>query len=448
MSTSRTKNRERSVADEENRTGTCGILSMMLRIGFAVIDQAIYAGSSFFVTLLLARWMTQSEFGAFSVVYSVYVFGQNIYEGLVSEPFGIFGAGRLSGRLDAYLGRVLIGHAILCVAATAIIFAFTLFLYFVEQPILAGTFGGLGIAITTLFCRVVTRQPLYITSRIHWSAFAGFLNLIITLGVLALFKYFGVLSPFYGFVALGGGSLVSSAFVIVGFLKPRWRDGSDDLASRRLIVEHLLYARWAVSERLLLWFQTNVFFLELTVIDDLHSSGVFRAITTLAMPGYMVLAACNSVVLPALVRGRTLSVPPVWDRFLFPGALALTLAYGAMLFGFGVEAGHILYGGRYDTDLRPAVLYATSVGLVLFSIEVVLEIRLRAAVRIRQILIARVVSTVFLIGPGTVLMVYSPLFGASVAMACVWLVTIIVHMGFKFRRKIWTQAQRGAITAD
>ena len=53
--------------------GWRGLVRLGSQGGWAVVDQALFAGSNLLVNVLLARWLSGAEYGAFVTAYSVLV---------------------------------------------------------------------------------------------------------------------------------------------------------------------------------------------------------------------------------------------------------------------------------------------------------------------------------------------------------------------------------------
>src|SRR5215211_6550801 len=77
---------------------------------WAVVDQALFASSNFVLSILLARWLIPSEYGAYTVAYTTFWVLSAVHTGLLTEPMMVYGPSRYRGRLPEYLGAVLYGH--------------------------------------------------------------------------------------------------------------------------------------------------------------------------------------------------------------------------------------------------------------------------------------------------------------------------------------------------
>ena len=86
------------------------LLSWATKGGFALIDQALFAGANFLVNILLARWLTPTEYGAFALAYSVFLLLGTFHTAIFTEPMMVFGAGKHAEQFEKYLGILLRGH--------------------------------------------------------------------------------------------------------------------------------------------------------------------------------------------------------------------------------------------------------------------------------------------------------------------------------------------------
>src|SRR5213078_3636379 len=82
------------------------------RGALAVADQALFAGSHFILNILLARWLTPTDYGAFALAYSIFLLAVAFHGALLLEPMVIFGSGRYIKARRSYLGFVILGHVV------------------------------------------------------------------------------------------------------------------------------------------------------------------------------------------------------------------------------------------------------------------------------------------------------------------------------------------------
>ncbi|MDR7400087.1 MAG: hypothetical protein QN144_12370, partial [Armatimonadota bacterium] len=61
---------------------------------WAVADQGLFSGANFVVNVLLARWLSPAEYGAFAVALSIFYLLAGFHSAVLTEPMMVFGAGR------------------------------------------------------------------------------------------------------------------------------------------------------------------------------------------------------------------------------------------------------------------------------------------------------------------------------------------------------------------
>src|SRR4051812_24380303 len=101
------------------------------KLSVAVADQAVFSGANFVLNLLLARWLSASEFGAFALAYAIFLFLAGFHNVFLLDPASVLGPSsfrdvtasyvRTLVRLNFAIGLVLSG----AVAVGALIVGFT-----------------------------------------------------------------------------------------------------------------------------------------------------------------------------------------------------------------------------------------------------------------------------------------------------------------------------------
>src|SRR5690242_14243325 len=71
----------------------------------AFLDQGLNSGSNFVVSLLLARWLTSEEYGAYALAYSIFLLLSGFHNALILEPMSVLGPSSYRRRVPEYLGK-------------------------------------------------------------------------------------------------------------------------------------------------------------------------------------------------------------------------------------------------------------------------------------------------------------------------------------------------------
>src|ERR1700731_4323191 len=69
----------------------------------AVLDQGLISGSNFAASIMLARWLTPEQYGAYADAFAVFILLSLIYLALLLEPMAVFGGSSYPHCLREYV---------------------------------------------------------------------------------------------------------------------------------------------------------------------------------------------------------------------------------------------------------------------------------------------------------------------------------------------------------
>src|SRR5574337_1323441 len=80
------------------------------KVFLAVMDQGLISGSNFVMSILLARWLSAEQYGAYALAFSIFLLLSQFYVSLLLEPMAVFGGSTYRYRQQGYLGALLWIH--------------------------------------------------------------------------------------------------------------------------------------------------------------------------------------------------------------------------------------------------------------------------------------------------------------------------------------------------
>src|SRR5882757_198478 len=83
------------------------------KISFAVLDQGLISGTNFTLGILLARWLSPSEYGIYALCFSAYLLISAIQQAIVLEPMSVLGPTQYQERYRAYVGTLVVMQPVL-----------------------------------------------------------------------------------------------------------------------------------------------------------------------------------------------------------------------------------------------------------------------------------------------------------------------------------------------
>jgi O-antigen/teichoic acid export membrane protein len=378
---------------------------------WAVMDQGLFATSNFAINILLARWLTPYDYGAFGAAFAVFLFIGSLHQAAFQEPMLVFGPGKYRERLPEYLGALVYWH-----------FAFSA----LSSVVLAlGGLGfwwwGSGAVAVVLFALALTgpfslllwlmRRACYVRFEPRLAATGGAWYMILML-VTAYGLYWGdLLSAASGLGVMAVSSLAVSLWLAVR-LNVKCPPLRGDGLVRESFRNHWQYGRWSLVNQGLNWIPLNIPYLILPIWGGLVAGASFKALMNLIMPVLQGVWALSTLFLPALVRARSKG----YARFNSQVRLALIpLVLGPALCCVLLGLFHNrliswLYAGQYTEYAY--LLWLLGLCPVLVAVKLVVGNALRALERPDWLILSYVLPAVSALTLGMALVYYGGIAGS------------------------------------
>jgi O-antigen/teichoic acid export membrane protein len=306
----------------------------------------LFATSNFVLNILLARWLTPEEYGAFSTAFAVFLLVGGLHTATLTEPMLVFGPGKYKGRLSEYLGALIYGHLGFAALGSFALLLAGLGLALWGAMSLAAVLLALALAEPFILFLWLMRRACYARLEPHLAVSGGAWYMLLMLAGAYVVYRFGWLSTVTALGVMAVSSLAVSLWLAVRLRVKQPSLQKGELA-RDSLNNHWRYGRWSVANKGLSWVPHNIFYLLLPIWGGLEASASFKALMNLLMPMLQANSALSVLLLPTLVRAREHSNFGSSVRLaLVPFVLAPVL-YWILLGVFHSPIVSLLYGGRY-----------------------------------------------------------------------------------------------------
>jgi O-antigen/teichoic acid export membrane protein len=329
--------------------------------GLAIIDYGLISGSNFLLGILLARWLTPKEYGAYALSFSFFILAGFLYQSLLLEPLSVFSGTLFRDNLRGYLKTTLWIHWELSFAMCLLLgVAAVLAKAIGHSPVLAVALAGMTVATPFILMHGLAKRSFYLRLSPGPAAFAStFYCALVTGGIFLVFRW-GRLSSFTAFLIMGLAALVSClimVFQLNAVLAPE--TGRPKL--RATWGKHWEYGRWALATCVVGWIP-NYFYIPLvSSFSGMAAAGELRALMNLAAPVLQTYAALSMLFLPYAARvqnrnGRKAAAS--LNRRLAFLFVAGSVAYWSVLIPLKQPLFHFLYNGKYMESAYLIPLFA------------------------------------------------------------------------------------------
>ena len=378
----------------------------ILRKGFqALLAQGLISGMNFVLSVLLARWLVASQYGAYTLAFSVFLVVSSFHNSLLLEPMAVLGPASHGKSLRGYVGKLVGLHfAVATSLAVAMAIAGMVISRLPHFGGLSEALWGACLATPWVLFLWFARQAAYLEMRPD-IAVKGAIAYAATI-LLMIFELHahGRLTPFSAFLTLAVGAIASGVLLIF-WIRPKFRSSPDDAKFAMIWKQHWVYGRWVLLTSLVFWFsgQAAYYFIAAAYLK-MEDVGTISALQNLVAPLSQFLTALSLLLLPwasMQLAGK--------DAALFPRAIrrvtllfsAVGVAYFIFVVGFGKQLTALLYHGKYSGSVALIPMLALSQAFMAISQGPV--IGLRAMQRPSRIFAGYSVAAVFSILVGLAL---------------------------------------------
>jgi O-antigen/teichoic acid export membrane protein len=322
------------------------------RSAMSLVDQGLTSGAGFAVNLLLARWMSPEEYGAFAVAFAGFLFVSGFHNVLLLEPMSVMGPARYTDKLPAYFRSQIAVHALLVGALSGVLLYAGVIIWKVVpgSPLIGAVMGG-GLALPFLLLAWLARRMCYVVQRPAMAVVgSGIYLLFVVAGLLGLWR-FGRLGAFTAFLLMGCGSILASGLLL-------WRlrlwagttAGESEVSLRQALRENWTYGRWLVGSTVLFSISTQTQTFLAAASLGLGAAGILRAMQIPSLVMTQVTTAVGLLVLPAFsfdFGKRSIERLRHKAMLVSLGLVVGALCFASLLALLAGRAEHILFSGKY-----------------------------------------------------------------------------------------------------
>ena len=348
------------------------VIPWAMKGGLALLDQGIFSGSNFVISILLARWMSAEQYGMYADAFAVFLFLLNFHQALLLEPMLVFGSSAYRRCLHGYMKVLVLLHlGMTFVMALGLCISAVIVSKVGQGSGLSGALLGVAFATPTVLLLWLIRRAFYLKLSPAPSVRAALIYCVLTMGGLALVYRYHYLSAFSAFLLMGFGGLGAS-IVLLQYLMSELSSNETTPPLLDIWRRHWRYGRWALGANALMWIPINAFYPILSKLSGMTQAGELKALMNLASPMLQACAALHMLLLPYSARVFEARGPEGINLVLKRMTLlcaGCAIPYWMMVLAFQRSAFRVLYSGRY-TDvayLLPVVALASVAGSAFYG---------------------------------------------------------------------------------
>ncbi len=258
-----------------------------------------FSGTNFALNVLLARWLSGEEYGAFSVTWAIGLIFAALHNALIIEPMMVVGPAEFGSRIASYLKRVMRLN-LATVFIMGILAASASFFY--RGLAVRDALSALGLALPGYLLLMTARREQYITDRPIRAFYLSIGYAALLASGLVVLHSSGMLAAWSAVLVTGLSLLVALWALFQRNLPLDFQPSPQNLGE--ISIAHWHYGKWLFASALLGIGISDLQVLLLSKMVDLHSAGALRALINFILPVGQLFTVLSVYSLPKLVRSR------------------------------------------------------------------------------------------------------------------------------------------------
>jgi O-antigen/teichoic acid export membrane protein len=404
---------------------------------WAIMDQGFFAVSNFIMTVFLARWLAEADFGAFAVAFTLFLLLAMVHGALLTEPMLVFGPKDHAHCQPQYLGALIYGHCLIALPLGALLAGGGAVAWWLGHAAFAEALFAYAWAQSFILFLWLMRKACYLRLRPRPAAMAGLVYLVLmTAGLMALHStaWFSITMAM---VVMAFSSLVSGLALAwwVGLSRPMVEGRSIFKSVARI---HWDYGRWSMATGALSFFPGKIYYLIIPLMGGMEASGALRALKNLIHPFLMAKTALSKLLLPKLVKSHGTSAFTQVVRLAMVVFLSGPVLYWICLGILHKPLISLIYGGRFIE--YSSLLWILGLIPIISAPHMVLSSMIRAYKRPDILFYATVVETIAAATLGIALTYWIGLMGVAIAL-CITAAIKGLVLAWQWRRLVGAEAR-------
>jgi hypothetical protein len=373
----------------------------------SVVDQGLVSGANYFVSVFFVRLLSPSDYGAFSISFSLFLLLAGLHNAIVLEPLSVVGPKRYAVAMAPYLRAATIVHLMTAGGLALSVAAMSLLLP-AGQHSVAEALQRMAAGSFFVFLFWLLRRQCYLLGKPAHAARASGVYMLTLLAGIYLWRQFGSPSPGTPFLIMGISSVAASLALIPMQTRILREDNAalDSASLRGVARSHWRYAQWILGAAGVAWLAELSYPMLLGIYANSESAGAYRAGELMVIPMYQFVSALSLPLQPWVSSRVALRGTEYLKDFFVKGSLLVggaTVLYAALLLLTSRSIVALAYPKNYSFPVLSILVPLCGWLIVRTNSEVVIGVAMRGAEATRAIFWSGGIGAVFTLLAGSAL---------------------------------------------
>lgn len=265
-------------------------------------DHAIVSASNFVLSILLARVVSESDYGYFAIAFSIFLFLSGLSQGFILEPLNVLGTVSYSEHPRLYFESAFKIQTLVSLGLALAIGLGGLVLLSLN-PRLALTLIGVSLCLPPVLGFLLLRRFYYLHAKPEQAFVGGVAYGVVLLLMLYVSWRTQVLGIVTVFPLMALGSAIPGVLIYIRLRKEAltWKDGSESPNTVSVLRRHWELGRWMVAGAAVGWLCTKIYIPLLGVLAGVEAAAALKAVENLMLPMDQFITSLAVMVTPVVI---------------------------------------------------------------------------------------------------------------------------------------------------
>jgi len=390
----------------------------------AVLDQGLFSSANYIVVMLSAKWMSEMNYGAFSIAFALSIFIFVLYNALIIEPLLVFSAGRYSLQRYKYFAITNCFHLIFCLIAIALLAIIFFVCKLLELVEISDVMLSMIFSQPFILFSIMARRLCMVLFKIQLAVVGSAIYFFI----LCMGAYFLNENNFLtgkSLIALMGASSAVSGIIIYKII---FKNKRLTLIRKRYLVtvlrRQLHYSKWPLFTRIPMQAPHFLFSIIIPYFGGLSAAASYRALLNMVTPIQQLNSVISVFLIPSFVRSKNTSIFKLIVSKALVIILLVNVFYSIVMILMYEEINYFVYDGKYS--INNYVIWILGIQTILSGLVLLLSSIAKALEKPIYIFKATMITSIIAIGLGMLLIVKLSYPGAVISVAVINIFSAII----------------------
>ena len=320
-----------------------------LKGGLGILDQAVFSGANFLISVFLARWLNNEDFGEFAIGFAVLTFFMQVYTSFTLEPMSVLGPSAYRDRIASYL----LGQVRLLFWMSVPTSILLVLIVWLGQSIKPNSVAGWVLIFSAMnmpfvLFPLLMRRVFYVLLKPGIALLGSVIYLLGLLLSYYLASQSGVLNGVTSILIISLAGLLSGLSLLL--ILRMENTASDRIDLSQILIETWSFGKWLIVSGVLIGLATQSQIYLTGILSRVEDAGAVRILQTFIQPMMLTATAFSALATPAITADFASGAYEFMRRkiFLFTILLGgIALFYECLLVLFSGRLNQFLFEGKY-----------------------------------------------------------------------------------------------------